>query len=59
MLGDADGLIRIPRPREDEILAVAKEIEVAEERIRSAIRDGMRLDEARKQMRYFELQSRQ
>lgn len=58
LLGDADGVIRLPRAREAEILAAAKEIEEAEDRIREAIMGGMRLDEARKQFRYFNLQSR-
>jgi regulator of RNase E activity RraA len=58
LLGDADGIVRIPREREAEILAAAKEIEAAEDRIREAIMGGLRLDEARKQFRYFQLQSR-
>jgi regulator of RNase E activity RraA len=58
ILGDADGVVHLPRAREDEILAAAKEIEAAEEQIRQAIMGGLRLDEARKQFRYFQLQSR-
>lgn len=58
LIGDADGVVVVPRRREDEVLAAAKEIEEAEQRIRDAIATGMRLDEARKQFRYFQLQSR-
>ena len=59
LFGDADGLVVLPRDREDEIVAVAREIDEAEERIRHAItEEGMRLDEARKKYRYFQLQSR-
>jgi len=57
MVGDADGVIAIPAERVDEVLAVADEIEVAEERIRAAIQSGSRLDEARKAARYHALQS--
>jgi 4-hydroxy-4-methyl-2-oxoglutarate aldolase len=58
LLGDADGIVTIPRDREDEVLAAAKEIDEAEERIRREIEAGSRLDEARKKFRYFSLQSR-
>lgn len=56
--GDADGLVSIPREHEDRILAVAEEIETAERAIRTAVAGGMRLDEARKQFRYHQLQTR-
>ena len=42
-----------------EVLATAEEIEAAEEKIRSAIRGGMRLDEARKVNKYHSLQTRE
>lgn len=57
--GDADGVIVIPRQHEDSVLAAAEEIEAAEHRIREAVRLGMRLDEARRQFKYHNLQSRQ
>lgn len=57
--GDADGVIVIPRQHEENVLATAEEIEAAENRIREAARSGMRLDEARKQFKYHNLQSRQ
>lgn len=56
--GDSDGVVAIPRAREDEVLAVAEEIHEAEERIRAAVAGGMRLDEARKQQQYHTLQRR-
>ena len=56
--GDADGLVSIPRGHEERILAVAEEIEAAENAIRTAVAGGMRLDEARAQHRYHQLQTR-
>ncbi|NSX14716.1 RraA family protein [Cupriavidus taiwanensis] len=56
--GDADGLVSIPREHEERILAAAEEIESAENAIREAVAGGMRLDEARKQFRYHQLQTR-
>lgn len=58
MRGDSDGVIVIPRNREDEVLDVAERIEAAEGRIRDAIASGMRLDEARRQQSYHLLQRR-
>lgn len=57
--GDADGVVVLPREHEDDILSAAEEIHAAEERIRLTVRDGTRLDEARKRFRYHKLQSRQ
>jgi 4-hydroxy-4-methyl-2-oxoglutarate aldolase len=57
--GDADGVIVIPALHEDAVLAAAEEIHAAEEAIRSAVRGGMRLDEARRQFKYHQLQTRQ
>lgn len=56
--GDADGVINIPREHEDDVLGMAEEIERAENQIRAAVRSGMRLDEARRQFRYHQLQRR-
>jgi regulator of RNase E activity RraA len=58
LLGDADGVVAIPKDREAEVLAGANAIHEAENRIRQAIEGGMRLDEARRKFRYFELQRR-
>jgi regulator of RNase E activity RraA len=57
LAGDADGVVVIPRAREQEVLAVSQEITEAEDRIRQEIAAGSRLDEARKKHRYFQLQS--
>jgi 4-hydroxy-4-methyl-2-oxoglutarate aldolase len=57
--GDADGVISIPRDHEDEVLQVAEQIERAENEIRTAVRAGMRLDEARRQFKYHQLQRRE
>jgi regulator of RNase E activity RraA len=58
LFGDADGVVAIPRAREEEVLATARAIDEAEARIREAVEGGMRLDEARRRHRYFELQRR-
>ena len=57
--GDADGVVVIPKEHEAAVLDTAEAIEVAEEAIRQAVRGGMRLDEARKQFKYHQLQTRQ
>lgn len=57
--GDSDGVIIIPAAREDEVLEVAEQIDKAEVQIRDAIASGMRLDEARKKMKYHTLQSKE
>jgi 4-hydroxy-4-methyl-2-oxoglutarate aldolase len=57
--GDADGVVVLPRALEDEVLAAAEQIDAAEGRIREAVRSGLRLDEARKEFKYHQLQSRQ
>jgi 4-hydroxy-4-methyl-2-oxoglutarate aldolase len=59
MRGDADGIIVIPAQHEEAILAAAEEISSAEEQIRKAVQSGMRLDDARKEFRYHQLQSRE
>lgn len=57
--GDADGVVVIPQEHEDRVLAEAERIEEAENKIREAVRGGMRLDEARKLHRYHQLQTRE
>ena len=57
--GDPDGVIVIPQAHEDAVLDAAEEIHAAEECIREACRSGMRLDEARAQFKYHQLQTRQ
>jgi len=58
MRGDADGVVVLPRAHEDAVLDAAEEIAAAEDHIRAACRDGMRLDEARRQFKYHRLQTR-
>lgn len=57
--GDTDGIVVIPKEHEDRVLALAAVIDAAEARIREAVRRGARLDTARKENRYHELQSRE
>ncbi len=59
LVGDPDGVVVIPAPHEDAVLDVAEEIEAAENQIREAVRGGMRLDEARAQFKYHQLQTKQ
>ncbi|MFP6732931.1 MAG: RraA family protein [Rhodospirillales bacterium] len=59
LLGDADGVVCLPQAKVDDILKICVQIEEAEEHIRAAIDGGMRLDEARKEFRYHQLQSRE
>ena len=56
--GDGDGVIAIPQAHENEVLAIAEEIDATEDRIRSAVLDGMRLEDARKQHKYHSLQTK-
>jgi len=56
--GDADGVVVIPKAHEAAVLDAAEAIESAENRIREAVRGGIRLDEARAQFRYHALQTR-
>src|SRR5262245_28875965 len=56
--GDGDGVLAIPRARENEVLTIAEEIDITEEKIRRAVLEGMRLSDARKQFGYHRLQSR-
>lgn len=56
--GDSDGVVVIPKEHESAVLDAAEEIEKVEQQIRQAVRSGTRLDEARRQFRYHNLQSR-
>lgn len=56
--GDADGVVVIPRAHEAEILAAAEEIAATEDAIRSSVRSGKRLADARKEYGYHRLQSK-
>jgi 4-hydroxy-4-methyl-2-oxoglutarate aldolase len=57
LCGDADGVIVIPRDVEEDVLQTAEHIDGAEKRIRDAVRNGVRLDEARRANRYHALQT--
>lgn len=59
MVGDADGVLAIPQGREQDVIDIAEEIWQAEERIREQAGQGVRLDEARRQLGYFALQTPQ
>ncbi len=56
--GDADGVIVIPAEHEAAVLDAAEAIDVAERHIREAVRGGKRLDDARKDLGYHQLQTR-
>jgi regulator of RNase E activity RraA len=56
--GDADGVVVIPKEHEEAVLAAAEDIHAAEAKIRAAVRAGQRLDEARRQLGYHQLQTR-
>ncbi|QHI96677.1 RraA family protein [Xylophilus rhododendri] len=55
--GDADGVVAIPRAAREQVLAYAEEITAKENAIRAGIRDGLRMDEARRLHHYHHLQS--
>lgn len=56
--GDADGVIVIPKAHENAVLSIAEEIDEVEGRILAAVREGMRLVDARRQFGYHQLQTR-
>ncbi len=58
MRGDSDGVVSIPQAQEAAVLELAETIQAAEERIRHAVADGVRLDEARRSEGYHLLQRR-
>lgn len=59
LAGDADGVVVVPNERIEAVLAIAEEIEAIEADIRAAVAKGLRLDEARAQLGYHKLQTRQ
>jgi 4-hydroxy-4-methyl-2-oxoglutarate aldolase len=56
--GDSDGVVAIPRQHEAELLTIAEAIATAEEAIRNSVRGGKRLEEARKEFGYHQLQTK-
>ena len=57
--GDADGVLVIPREHEEAVLAAAEDIDATEQKIRNAINAGKTLAEARRELGYHQLQTRQ
>ena len=57
MVGDSDGVVAIPKFREEEVLATAEQINEAEEQVLALLKQGKRLDEARKELQYHKLQT--
>jgi 4-hydroxy-4-methyl-2-oxoglutarate aldolase len=55
--GDADGVVVIPQSMQEQVLRYAEEITARENAVRACIRSGMRMDEARTQYNYHQLQS--
>lgn len=58
LVGDADGLLVVPKIREQEIFDTARAIEDAEQAIERETAKGIRLDDARKTFRYHQLQTK-
>ena len=58
LVGDADGILVVPKIREQEIFETARAIEDAEQAIERETAKGIRLDEARKTFRYHQLQTK-
>src|SRR5919199_3905666 len=56
LVGDADGVVVIPRVREQEVFTTAREIEDAEQGIERETAKGLRLEEARQTFRYHQRQ---
>ncbi|WP_207844270.1 RraA family protein [Williamsia soli] len=59
LIGDRDGLVVVPAARADEVLAAAQRIEHAESLIRAAVESGTSLRDARAEVGYHDLQTRQ
>ncbi len=57
LAGDADGVVAVPTDRVTEVIEAAEAIEASEDRIRSLLRGGMRLDVARRSLGYHSLQT--
>jgi regulator of RNase E activity RraA len=58
LAGDADGVVVIPAEQIESVLQIAEQIEETEAKIRAAVAQGLRLDEARAQLGYHQLQTR-
>lgn len=58
VVADADGVLIVPRVREDEILRIAEEIEQTETGIEQEVRKGTGLRDARQKFGYHQLQTK-
>jgi len=56
LVGSDDGVVVVPKEKEEEILTMAQSISEAEGKLLAEAMKGTRLDEARKKYRYHELQ---
>jgi regulator of RNase E activity RraA len=54
-VADESGVVFIPQSKLDDVLGLIRAVYAAEEQIEQAVKDGMRLDEARKKFKYDEL----
>ncbi|GCE38121.1 Demethylmenaquinone methyltransferase [Rhodococcus wratislaviensis] len=59
LVGDADGVVSVPVRRVEEIIDIAAGIRDTEDRIRTAVRSGQTLVEARRAHGYHALQTRE
>ena len=57
--GDSDGVVAIPQTHESEVLALAEQIHEVESKIITAVADGKRLTDARRELQYHLLQRRE
>ena len=57
LIGDADGVVVLPRELEDRILEVAEQIHEAEAAIRKLVAEGATITEARAKLNYHKLQT--
>jgi regulator of RNase E activity RraA len=58
LLGSDDGVVVVPREKEEEVLKIAQSISQAEASLLAEALKGTRLDEARKKFGYHQLQRR-
>lgn len=58
LVGDADGIVVVPKEQIEAVLEAAREIEDAENAIREAVTQGASIREAREKFRYHALQSK-
>lgn len=59
MFGDDNGALVVPAEHAEKVLAIAQDVEAKEEQIRQALKKGVSLREARKQMNYHHLQTKE